>query len=114
MSVKLTPRKKIQLRIRKSIKGTAEKPRLTVFRSNKAIYCQLVDDLSGQTLASASSKGMAAGTAKSDIAKQVGTMIAEKAKDLNISNVVFDRAGYIYHGRIKALADGAREAGLNF
>lgn len=91
MKSKLTARKKIQLRIRKTIKGTAEKPRLTVFRSNKSIYCQLIDDLTGQTLASASSKAVSATGAKADVAKQVGLDIAGKAKDLNLSSVVFDR-----------------------
>ena len=113
MKGRLTPRKKIHLRIRKNIRGTQECPRLTVFRSNKAIYCHLIDDLAGQTLASASSKG-ADTKPKIELAKAVGLDIAEKAKSLNISKVIFDRSGYIYHGRIKALADGAREGGLQF
>lgn len=109
----LTSRDKIRYRLRKKIQGTAEKPRLCVFRSNKSIYCQLIDDLQGQTLASASSKSMTSGT-KVEQAKEVGKTIAEKAKALNVDKIVFDRSGYIYHGRIKALADGAREAGLQF
>lgn len=114
MKSKLTPRKRIQLRIRKTIKGTADKPRLSVFRSNKEIYCQLVDDLNGQTLAAASSKNITDGTNKADLAKRVGIVIAEKAKSMNVDAVVFDRSGYVYHGRIKALAEGAREGGLQF
>lgn len=109
----LTSRDKVRYRLRKKIQGTAEKPRLCVFRSNKSIYCQLIDDLQGQTLASASSKTMTSGT-KVEQAKEVGKAIAEKAKALNVDKIVFDRSGYIYHGRIKALADGAREAGLQF
>lgn len=109
----LTSRDKIRYRLRKKIQGTAEKPRLCVFRSNKSIYCQLIDDLQGQTLASASSKAITSGT-KVEQAKEVGKAIAEKAKALNVDQIVFDRSGYIYHGRIKALADGAREAGLQF
>ena len=114
MSKTLTSRKKIQLRLRKRIKGTADIPRLSVFRSNKAIYCQLIDDVARQTLASASSLKVAQEGSKSDIAKSIGLQIAEKAKEKNISKVVFDRSGYLYHGRIKALADGAREGGLEF
>lgn len=114
MKSKLTPRKKIHLRIRKSIKGTANKPRLTVFRSNKEIYCQLVDDLNGHTLASCSSKNLDAKSNNTDTAKRVGLAIADKAKAINIVDVVFDRSGYLYHGRIKALAEGAREGGLQF
>ena len=109
-------RKRIQLRIRKKVSGTAQKPRLSVFKSNKGMYCQLVDDVSALTLAAASFKDGAikAGMSKTDQAKEVGKIIAEKAKSQNISEVIFDRSGNIYHGRIKAIADGAREAGLNF
>ncbi len=114
MRSSLTPRKKIHLRIRKNSYGTAERPRLCVFRSNKAIYCQLIDDLNGVTLASASSSGLAASGTKSEAAKEVGKQIAEKAKGLEVKQVVFDRAGYLYHGRVKALAEGAREGGLQF
>lgn len=109
---KSAKRKKIHLRIRKRIKGSAAKPRLSVFRSNKSIYCQLIDDTSGRTLASASSSEAAADGNKLDQAKAVGKLIADRAKSINIENVYFDRSGYIYHGRIKALAEGARENGL--
>ncbi len=111
---KLTARQKIKLRIRKSINGTADRPRLSVFRSNKEIYCQLIDDANGQTLASSSSKTLEAGANKVETAKKVGMDLAEKAKAQNVEVVVFDRSGYIYHGRIKALAEGAREGGLQF
>lgn len=114
MRAKAKPRKKIQLRIRKKMSGTAQRPRLCVFRSNKSIYCQLIDDLSGQTLASASSTQTSQEGKKTEVAKRVGQSIAEKAKDLKIQEVVFDRAGYLYHGRVKALAEGAREGGLQF
>lgn len=108
---KSAKRKKIHLRIRKRIKGSAAKPRLSVFRSNKSIYCQLIDDTTGRTLASASSTESGDGN-KIDQAKAVGKLIADRAKSININNVYFDRSGYIYHGRIKALAEGARENGL--
>ncbi|THB67183.1 MAG: 50S ribosomal protein L18 [Desulfovibrio sp.] len=107
-----------KLRIRKKISGTAERPRLVVFRSNQSIYCQLVDDLTGATLASASSLALGrqggAMPLNKDTATKVGEEIARLAKEKDIKEVVFDRNGYIYHGRIKALADGAREAGLKF
>ena len=99
---------------RKAIKGTAERPRLVVFRSNAAIYCQLIDDAQGFTLAEASSKKLGEKAAKSELSKKTGMAIAEKAKEKGIASVVFDRNGYLYHGRIKALADGAREGGLKF
>lgn len=116
MFSKRNRRQNIRYRIRKSIKGTSDKPRLSVFRSNKAIYCQLIDDVNGQTLASASSKenGIEKGGNKLEQAKKVGLLIADKAKSNNISNIVFDRAGYLYHGRVKSLGDGAREGGLTF
>lgn len=111
-------RYRIKMRIRKSIsEGTAETPRLTVFRSNKEIYAQLIDDTEGKTIASASSreKGIAEKkAAKIEQAKLVGTLIAEKAKEAGIENVVFDRNGYLYHGRIKSLAEAARKGGLKF
>ena len=117
MSNKFSARKKIKFRIRKNVSGTATKPRLSVFRSNKDIYAQLIDDDNGATLASASSrdKDIAAhsGT-KSDKSKLVGESIARKAKDLGVGTCVFDRGGYLYHGRVKSLADGAREGGLDF
>jgi large subunit ribosomal protein L18 len=108
-------RRRIHLRVRKKVNGTAERPRLCVYRSNKSIYCQIIDDLSGRTLAAASTHddGTATGT-KVEQAVAVGKVIAEKAKAAGIENVVFDRGGYLYHGRVKALADGAREGGLKF
>lgn len=114
MNTKVYNRKRIQLRIRKKISGTPTKPRLTVFRSNKSIYCQLIDDINGVTLASASSKEFPVKGNKVDQSTAVGKEIASKAKNLNIESIVFDRSGYLYHGRVKALADGAREGGLNF
>ncbi len=109
-------RKRIHRRIRKKVNGTSSTPRLNVYRSNKAIYCQLIDDVQGHTLSTASSleEGMPTGTPKIEVAKAVGKKIATKAADLNITSVVFDRGGYLYHGRIKALAEGAREGGLQF
>jgi large subunit ribosomal protein L18 len=109
---------RIKMRIRKTISsGTVETPRLTVFRSNKGIYAQLIDDSEGKTLVSASSreKGIAdQKVTKSEQAKLVGHAIAEKAKAAGIENVIFDRNGYLYHGRIKVLAEAAREGGLKF
>ncbi len=108
-------RKRIHLRIRKKIIGTPQRPRLSVYRSNKDIYCQVIDDTRGHTLAAASSRELngASGT-KTEKAYQVGKLIAEKTKACGIEAVVFDRGGYLYHGRVKALAEGAREGGLNF
>ena len=102
-------------RTRKGVVGTAERPRLSVFRSNLSIYCQLIDDKAGHTLLAASSrdKGVEKGT-KVEQSRQVGKLLAEKALAAKISEVVFDRGGYLYHGRVKALADGAREGGLKF
>jgi large subunit ribosomal protein L18 len=114
---KTEKRIKIKMRIRKRIRGTAVKPRLSVFRSNKQIYVQAVDDVNGVTLASASSKEKevaSAGSKKSEVAALVGKRIAAACKEKGIENVVFDRSGYQYHGRIKSLADGAREGGLKF
>ncbi len=113
MITKIERRIKIKTRIRGKISGTASRPRLSVFRSNKQIYAQVIDDLAGKTLVSASSKGLAEGT-KSEIAAQVGKAIAEKALAAGISEVVFDRNGYLFHGRVKSLADAAREGGLKF
>lgn len=107
-------RLRIKRRIRKVVTGTAERPRLSVFRSNKQIYAQLIDDVSGKTIASASSIKTVADTNGVDQAKAVGLAIAEKAKAAGITAVVFDRGGYLYHGRVKSLADAAREGGLNF
>ena len=106
-------RLKIKFRIRKSVNGTAERPRLSVFRSNKQIYAQVINDLTGTTIASASSLGLEK-LAKSEQAQKVGTLLAEKAKAAGVEKVVFDRNGYLYHGRVKALADAAREGGLKF
>ena len=115
---KLERRSRIRMRIRKKIKGTAESPRLAVYRSNKQIYVQVVDDLNGVTLLSASSKekdvAAKTGIKKSEQAKLVGKLLAEKCKEKGIQNVVFDRSGYKYHGRVKSLADAAREGGLKF
>lgn len=107
---------KLKMRIRKRISGTSARPRLTVFRSNKEIYAQLIDDINGKTLASASSieKTFAKEGTKIDIAKSVGKLIAERAISVGIDSVVFDRNGYLYHGRIKSLADSARQNGLKF
>ena len=106
-------RVKIKARIRGRISGTPERPRLSVFRSNKQIYAQVIDDLAGNTLASASSTGITEGT-KSEIAEKVGEAIAKKAIEAGITTVVFDRNGFLFHGRVKALADGARKGGLKF
>ncbi len=116
---KLERRTRIKMRIRKHINGAAERPRLAVFRSNKQIYVQLIDDLKGVTLLSASSKekeiaGKATGVKKTEQAKLVGQSIAVKCKEKGIEIVVFDRSGYKYHGRVKSLADAAREGGLKF
>ena len=112
---KLKRRKRIHGRIRKKIQGTAERPRLNIYRSNRFIYAQLIDDTAGTTLASASSfEGAVANDGnKSDQAKEVGKLIAERAKAAGIDRVLFDRGGYLYHGRVKSLAEGAREGGLN-
>jgi large subunit ribosomal protein L18 len=104
-------------RVRKKIMGTAERPRLAVFRSNKHVYAQAIDDLAGRTLVAASTieaEQRAGATATVDAAKQVGLLLAQRAKDAGISTVVFDRGGFNYHGRIAAVADGAREGGLVF
>jgi large subunit ribosomal protein L18 len=112
---KLERRQRIKHRIRKIITGTAEKPRLSVFRSNKEIYAQLVDDVAGVTLASVSSRDKEiASSSKAEAATAVGKSIAEKATKAGVKMVAFDRNGYLYHGRVKVLADAAREAGLKF
>ena len=113
MISKIERRIKIKTRIRGKVSGTASRPRLSVFRSNKQIYAQLIDDLAGKTLAAASSKGLTEGN-NSEIAAQVGKAIAEKALAAGITEVVFDRNGYLFHGRVKSLADAAREGGLKF
>ena len=116
-NAKTTRRKNIRYRIRAKIAGTAQKPRLSVFRSNTEIYVQLIDDDNALTLASASSKDKdikAQSGTKTEKSKLVGQAIARKAKELGLENVVFDRGGNLYHGRVKAVADAAREAGLKF
>ena len=117
MNNKSNARVKIKYRIRRKISGAAVKPRLSVFRSNSDIYAQLIDDNNGVTLASASSRQkdiQAQKAPKIEKGKMVGAAIATKAKELGITTVVFDRGGYIYHGRVKAVAEGAREGGLDF
>ena len=104
---------KIKFRIRKHVNGTAERPRISVFRSNKQIYAQVINDVDGRTLASASSLGMEK-MPKIQQAEKVGALVAEKAKSAGIETVVFDRNGYLYHGRVQALADAARQGGLKF
>lgn len=113
---KLEKRNRIKRRVRAKISGSAELPRLSVYKSNKEIYAQLIDDQAGKTLASASSreKGVDTKGTKTDVSTAVGKAIAQKAKAAGIEKVVFDRNGFVYHGRIKALADGAREGGLQF
>ena len=103
-------------RVRTKISGTPECPRLSVFKSNSAVYAQIIDDVNGKTLVAASSldKEVKTKHANKEAAKEVGALVAKRAKDAKISDVVFDRGGYIYHGVIKALADSAREGGLNF
>ncbi len=110
---KVERRIKIKFRIRKNVNGTAERPRLSVFRSNKQIYAQVINDLEGKTVASASSLGLEK-LPKKEQATKVGELIAEKAKAAGVEKVVFDRNGYLYHGRVQALADGARSGGLIF
>ena len=114
---KVNRRIKIKNRIRKTVQGTAARPRMTVYRSNKQIYVQLVDDLSGKTLISASSRvdeGEETKSNKIEQAEKVGKLVAEKAISAGIESVVFDRNGYLYHGRVKSLAEAARKGGLKF
>ncbi|MEK6450265.1 MULTISPECIES: 50S ribosomal protein L18 [Myroides] len=108
-------RQRIKFRIRKTVSGTPAQPRLSVFRSNKEIYAQVIDDVNGVTLAAASSReaGITRGT-NIETAASVGKLIAEKALKAGVETVSFDRSGYLYHGRVKSLAEGAREAGLKF
>lgn len=107
---------RIKRRIRKTVSGTAEKPRLSVFRSNKEIYAQIINDVDGKTLTASSSldKDVEKGTNRTEVAKSVGKRVAEKAVAAGIETISFDRGGYLYHGRIKSLAEGAREGGLKF
>lgn len=114
---KIERRGRIKMRIRKRLTGVTDRPRLSVYRSNKEIYAQIIDDVKGTTLTAASSRDKGVAKAKgnkTEQAKQVGALIAKKATEAGISAVVFDRGGYLYHGRVKALAEAAREAGLKF
>lgn len=111
---KVKRRLRIRQGIRNRISGSAERPRLSVFKSNKAIYAQIIDDINGHTLAAASSKELGKKPLNIESAKEVGKMIAEKASAGGVKSVVFDRGGYVFHGKVKALADGAREGGLKF
>ena len=117
MVTKAIRRQKIKFRVRKKIAGTSQRPRLSIFRSNTDIYAQLIDDDNSKTLAAASSRDkdiVAQKGTKSEKSKLVGAAIARKAVELGLKDVTFDRGGYLYHGRVKAVADGAREGGLNF
>ena len=113
---KIERRQRIKFRIKKIVSGTAQKPRLVVFRSNSEIYAQVIDDIKGVTLVAASSrdKDLKATGTKTEKAKQVGQAIAKKALAAGIESISFDRGGYLYHGRVKSLAEGAREGGLKF
>ncbi len=113
MTAKIERRIKIKYRIRNKISGTAARPRMTVFRSNKQIYVQIINDMTGTTLVSASSLGLEK-CAKKEQAAKVGELIAIKALEAGITSVVFDRNGYLYHGRVKEVADAARKGGLKF
>ena len=114
MNAKIKRRERIKAHIRHKVSGVAEKPRMTVFRSNAQIYVQLIDDVTGKTLAAASSLGLKEKVTKTQQAAKVGALVAEAAKAAGINEVVFDRNGYLYHGRVKQLADAAREGGLKF
>lgn len=114
MATKETRRLRIKKSIRSKVSGTSECPRLTVFRSNKQIYAQVIDDTTGKTLASASSVKLTDKAPKKEIAAKVGEIIAKTAQEAGIQAVVFDRNGYLYHGRVKELADAARKSGLKF
>jgi large subunit ribosomal protein L18 len=120
MKAKRERRDKAHLRVRKRVQGTAERPRLSVYKSLRFIYAQVIDDTQGVTLAQASSsdpairEALTSSTAGKEAAKRVGELVAQRAKEKGVEKVVFDRGGYIYHGRVQALADGAREKGLQF
>src|SRR5690606_27903758 len=109
-------RRRIHFRVRSKVSGTAGRPRASVYRSNQAIYCQLIDDIKGHTILAVSSReeGIPEKATKVEKAKAVGKLLAERAISQNIQKIVFDRGGYLYHGRVKALAEGAREGGLQF
>jgi large subunit ribosomal protein L18 len=111
---KVLARTKRHRRVRKKVVGTPERPRLAVFRSNRHIYAQVIDDVAGRTLASSSSLATKAGDDPIANAKEVGLALAARAKEAGVTSVAFDRGGFMYHGRVKALADGAREGGLEF
>lgn len=112
---KLERKTRIKRGIRKKVQGTPARPRLTVFRSNRGIYAQVIDDTKGHTLVQASSMELESkGKLSVAISKSVGLKVAERAKEAGIAQIVFDRSGYLYHGNVKALAEGAREGGLNF
>jgi large subunit ribosomal protein L18 len=113
-SPKVIARRKNKVRIRKNLSGSAERPRLSVFKSGRHIYAQIVDDSAGKTLVAASSLDTKTKGKKSEVAKAIGEAIAKKALEKKIKAVVFDRSGYVYHGRVKAVAEGAREGGLSF
>ena len=113
MTTKIERRTKIKYRVRNKISGVAERPRMSVFRSNKQIYVQIINDQTGRTLAAASSLGLEA-MPKNEQAAKVGELIAKKALEAGITAVVFDRNGYLYHGRVKEVADAARNGGLKF
>lgn len=114
MDRKIERRLKIKAHIRHNVNGTAEKPRLSVFRSNAQIYAQIIDDVAGRTLVSANSLGIKEKMTKIEVAAKVGEAVAKKALEAGINTVVFDRNGFLYHGRVKQLADAARSAGLKF
>ena len=114
MSAKTDRRNRIKAHIRHKVSGTAQRPRMTVFRSNAQIYVQVIDDVAGKTLAAASSLGMKEKVNKTEQAAKVGALIAKVAQEAGVKEVVFDRNGYLYHGRVKQLADAAREGGLKF
>ena len=114
MTTNLDRRTRIKAHIRHKVSGTALKPRMTVFRSNTQIYAQLIDDVNGVTVAAASSLGLKEKATKIEQAAKVGALVAKVAQEAGITEVVFDRNGYLYHGRVKQLADAAREAGLKF
>jgi len=117
LAQKTLRRNKIRRSIRKRVKGTAERPRLAIFRSNKEIYAQVIDDIAGHTLVAASSRDKSLASTKGtkvEKSKAVGVAVAKLAADKGVSQVVFDRGGNLYHGRVKALAEGAREGGLKF
>lgn len=114
MITKTKRRIRIKARVRGKLSGTTERPRLTVFRSNKQIYAQVIDDLTGKTLASASSLKLTDKAPKKEIAAKVGELVAKSAQEAGVTSVIFDRNGYLYHGRVKELAEAARNAGLKF